>query len=89
MEDNMANEIKRQLDAALENVGPHVGILFETDVFDAFRVRNWIVLREIEIGGLFGAPERLPVYGTHAAIRVWGLPQPGFKVGRDAGVRPA
>jgi hypothetical protein len=84
MDDDTANQIKGQLDVALENVGPNVGIIFEVDVFDAFVRRTWITLGDMKIVGLFGAPVRVPVYGTHAAIRAWDVPPPGFKVGQDA-----
>lgn len=84
MDDTKAASTKQQLDAALEKVGPHVGILFELDVFDAFVDRKWITLREMKILGLFGNPVKLPTYGSHAAFRVWDIPPPGFKVGQDA-----
>jgi hypothetical protein len=84
MDDAMATQIKGELDAALENVGPTVGIAFEIDVFDEFVRRKWITLGEMKILGLFGVPEKLPVYGSHLAIRAWDIPPPGFKVGKDA-----
>ena len=88
--DNMAAQAKKAaLDRKLVNVSGDVAVAFGIALFDEFRRRGWLELKEFSAFGssLFAA--KLPVYqGRHYVFPTWDLPEHDFEVGRRVGLIP-
>ena len=84
MDDAAAQAIKSDLDRALTEVGPNVGIAFGTELFAEFRKRGWLTLETFGVLGTTFLATKLPAYSrTHHAFATWDVPDLEFRVGKD------
>jgi hypothetical protein len=82
--DETAEGIRNELDAALASAPDTVGIAFGIELFDEFRRRDWFTLETFGALGTSLFAEQLPAYRhTHFVFPTWGVPNREFRVGQN------
>ena len=80
MGDDPIEAIKESLDAALAVRPPAAVVSLSLPLFEEFRLRGWLAIRDFEAMGA------APAYrDTHLAFPNWNLPEMEFSVGDDRG----
>jgi hypothetical protein len=83
MRDDQIEAIRESLDAALA-VRPAASVIaLGLKLFEEFRLRGWLAIRDFEAMG-----EAPAYHETHLAFPNWNLPEMEFSVGDDRG-KPA
>lgn len=74
--------IKSELDQQLATASGNVGIMFGTELYEAFMKRGLFELKKYE---LLGFSEELPTYkNTHFVFSCWAIGDHDFKVGKSS-----